>query len=124
VTEERLGLKTDIGGIARFEGDVYHLKGGNVPGNPWFIATLWLAQYYCEFLKNENDIAEYVKRFGWVVKYATKSGVLSEQIDAYTGEQLSAAPLTWSHAEFVISIIDYLEKLEELGICEACYPVK
>jgi oligosaccharide amylase len=122
--EERLTIKTDIGGIARFEGDVYHLKGGNVPGNPWFITTLWLAQYYCEFIENEEDIAEYVKRFSWVVKYATKSGILSEQIDAYTGEQLSAAPLTWSHAEYVISIIKYLEKLEELGICKACYPIK
>jgi GH15 family glucan-1,4-alpha-glucosidase len=124
VAEEKLGLKTEIGGIARFEGDVYHLKGGNVPGNPWFITTLWLSQYYCEFIKNEQDIAEYVKRFGWVVKYATKSGILSEQIDAFTGEQLSAAPLTWSHAEYVITVIKYLEKLEELGICKACYPVK
>jgi oligosaccharide amylase len=122
--EDRLSVKTNVGGIARFEGDVYHLKGGNVPGNPWFITTLWIAQYYCEYLKTEADVAEYVKRFNWIVKYATKSGILSEQIDAFTGEQLSAAPLTWSHAEYVISIIKYLEKLEELNICKACYPVK
>ncbi len=123
ISVERLGLKTDIGGIARFEGDAYHNKGGNVPGNPWFITTLWYTQYLTEFIKKEADIPDVVRRFSWVVEHALPSGILSEQLNPYTGEQLSAAPLTWSHAEYIISIIKYLEKLEELGICTACYPV-
>ena len=45
-TIERLEVKTEVGGIARFEGDSYHFKGGNYPGNPWVITTMWLAQYY------------------------------------------------------------------------------
>ncbi|OGM11850.1 hypothetical protein A2Z22_01350 [Candidatus Woesebacteria bacterium RBG_16_34_12] len=124
VTTDRLSVKTDIGGIARFEGDIYHSQGGNVPGNPWFITTLWMTQYHTEFLEKESEITEFVKRFNWVVTHATPSGLLSEQLNPYTGEHLSAAPLTWSHAEYVIAIINFLEKLEELGICKACYPVK
>ena len=51
------------------------------------------------------------------------SGMMSEQLDPQTGEQISASPLVWSHAEFVHTVIDYLEKLEEMGICVACNPV-
>jgi len=124
VSKERLTVKTDTGGIARFEGDQYHSKGGNIPGNPWFITTLWMTQYDIEFLNKESDLPNLVKQFTWVVERAQTSGILSEQLDAYSGEQLSAAPLIWSHAEYVISIIKFLEKLEKLGICKACYPIK
>ncbi|MCH7640822.1 glycoside hydrolase family 15 protein [Patescibacteria group bacterium] len=114
----RLGLKTKVGGIARFEGDLYHSQGGNVPGNPWFITTLWYTQYLTEFVKKKGDIADIVARFAWVVERALPSGILSEQLNPHSGEQVSAAPLIWSHAEFVISVIQYLEKLKELGISE------
>jgi len=50
----------------------------------------------------------------WTVKSALPSGVLSEQLNPYTGEQLSAAPLTWSHAEFIITVLEYLKKIEIL----------
>lgn len=123
ITRKKLTVDTKIGGIARYEGDVYHHQGGNVPGNPWFITTLWMTQYNIEFLKEEKELPELVKEFTWVVDRASSSGILSEQLNPYDGTQLSAAPLTWSHAEYVISVIKYLEKLEELGICKACYPV-
>ncbi|MEK6978545.1 MAG: glycoside hydrolase family 15 protein, partial [Candidatus Hydrothermarchaeota archaeon] len=44
----RLWCRTGVGGLARYEGDQYHRVAGNpvVPGNPWFICTLWLAQWY------------------------------------------------------------------------------
>lgn len=121
---ERLELTTEIGGVARFEGDQYLHSGGDIPGNPWFITTQWLTQYYIDLMKNQSDIAEIVKRFTWVVERASPSGILSEQLNAYSGKQLSAAPLIWSHAEYVISIVNYLEKLESLEICKACYPIK
>jgi oligosaccharide amylase len=122
-TIERLEIKTEVGGIARFEGDAYQFKGGNVPGNPWIITTMWLAQYYITKAKKESDIEPARYWISWAVKNAAKSGVLPEQLDPYTGEHLSATPLIWSHAEFVSTIISYLEKLEELGICKACYPL-
>src|SRR6266702_3133368 len=47
--EERLWVHTDIGGLARYENDAYHQverqDTKRVPGNPWFISTLWLARY-------------------------------------------------------------------------------
>jgi glucoamylase len=123
IFRERLEVKTDIGGIARFEGDIYHTSGGNIPGNPWIITTNWLTQYLTEFIEKEAQLPDLVRRFTWVTQRALPSGMLPEQINPYSGEPLSATPLIWSHAEYVISIIKYLEKLEELGICKACYPV-
>jgi len=122
-TIERLELKTQVGGLARFEGDTYHRNTADVPGNPWIVVTMWVAQYYIALAKNEKDMEPVKRRISWAVKHASFSGVLPEQIDPFTGEHVSAAPLTWSHAEFVTTIIMYLEKLESLGICEACYPV-
>ena len=39
---------TAIGGLARYENDYYMQVShdiANVPGNPWFIGTLWLAAF-------------------------------------------------------------------------------
>jgi glucoamylase len=122
-TVERLKVKTEVGGIARFEGDSYHFRGGDIPGNPWIITTMWLAQYYIAQARQESDMEPVKEWISWAVKYASSSGVLPEQLNPYTGEHLSASPLIWSHAEFVTTIISYLEKLEELGVCKACYPI-
>jgi len=122
-TIERLELKTERGGIARFEGDIYHRNASDIPGNPWIVATMWVAQYYIALAKNEADMEPVKKRISWAVEQASFSGVLPEQIDPFTGEHVSASPLTWSHAEYVTTIIMYLQKLESLGICEACYPI-
>ncbi len=122
-TVERLEVKTEVGGIARFEGDSYHHKGGNYPGNPWVITSMWIAQYYIGVAKTESDLEPVRRWISWVVKNASSSKTLPEQFDPYSGEHLSASPLVWSHAEFVITIVSYLEKLEELGICKACYPL-
>jgi GH15 family glucan-1,4-alpha-glucosidase len=40
--------------------------------------------------------------------------VLAEQMHPQTGEHLSTAPLIWSHAEFVITVDDYIKKYNEL----------
>lgn len=123
--EEQLMLSSDttIGGMPRYENDVYYKENKDAPSNPWFVTTLWLAQYYIRAAKKESDLDRVKTLLQWVVSHALPSGVLSEQLHPYTGMQLSAAPLTWSHAEFVITVTEYLEKLEELGICKACNPV-
>ncbi len=120
---EKLYLKSGAGGIARFEGDQYHHPGGNVPGNPWIITTLWGTQYRIDLIKSEQELPEIVKDLTWVTQKALPSGILPEQVNAYDSSPLSAAPLIWSHAEYVLTVIKYLEKLEELGICKACYPL-
>ena len=46
---QRLWVRTEVGGLARYENDYYHQVSQDiekVPGNPWFICTLWLAQWY------------------------------------------------------------------------------
>lgn len=120
---ERLGLKTESGGIARFEGDIYNHVGGDYPGNAWIITSLWLAKYYISQAKKESEMGEVQKIIGWVVDHASAADILPEQLNPYTGEHISATPLIWSHAEFVTTIVLYLEKLEELGVCNACYPL-
>lgn len=121
-TRQRLSVP-GLGGLARYEGDNFYRRSPAGPGNPWFVGTLWLAQYQIRLAKNENDLAPVKETLAWVVRYASVAGILSEQLDPISGEAISVAPLVWSHAEFVNTVIQYLDKLEELGICKACNPV-
>jgi GH15 family glucan-1,4-alpha-glucosidase len=115
-TMEELAKDIPVGGMFRYEHDWYHRHSDSKFGNPWIITTLWLAQYYIVAAKKEEDFDKVKEILQWVVKNAGSTGILPEQIDSETGEHKSASPLTWSHSEFVITIINYLEKIEELGI--------
>lgn len=111
VFKNKLSRGINIGGIARYEGDKYsHIEGGSV-GNPWFVTTLWFAQYKIAVANSGADLQEVAKDIEWVAKYA-RSGMLSEQLNPYTGEPISATPLTWSHAEFVRTVIEYDKKMK------------
>ncbi|OOP57500.1 MAG: glycoside hydrolase family 15 [Candidatus Brocadia carolinensis] len=120
--EDALWVKTRIGGIARYENDGYQRVGndGTIPGNPWIICTMWLAQYYVSTAKSVEDLERVVNYLRWTVLRALPSGVLAEQINPYTGEPISVSPLTWSHATVVQTVMDYLEKLQELHTCDRC----
>ncbi len=122
VLETKLKASGEFGNIVRYENDQYFTLHQDTPGNPWIITTLWLAQYYIKKAKREEDLAKAKELISWVVRCALPSGILSEQIDPYTGRQLSAAPLTWSHAEYVTTIIEYMEKLEEMGVSKVIIP--
>lgn len=115
-TMEEIAKKIPVGGVMRHENDDYYKTDKNIPGNPWIITTLWLAHYYIVRAKEEKDFDKVKEILKWVVDHASSTGVLPEQIDPHTGEHLSADPLTWSHSEFVSTVINYLEKIEELGI--------
>ena len=110
----RLGKGINIGGSARYEGDKYsYVEGGEAAGNPWFVTTLWLAQYKIAIATSAKDLEEVAKDIEWATKFA-KSGMLSEQLNPYTGEPLSATPLTWSHSEYVRTVIEYDKKMKSL----------
>jgi GH15 family glucan-1,4-alpha-glucosidase len=49
-----------------------------------------------------------------VADHALPTGIFPEQIHPHTGEPLSVSSLKWSHAEFVDTLTDYVEKLERL----------
>ncbi len=93
------------GGIARYSNDFYQRKEANpdITGNPWIITTLWLADYYIKInnLDKENEL------INWVINHSEESGVLSEQIDPVTEKPLSVSPLIWSHAQLIITLLNY-----------------
>lgn len=114
--EEKLRLNTGIDGVPRYVHDNYFRSVEDV-SNPWYITTLWLAQYYIHAAQKADDLENVRYWLAWAVAHSPASGVLSEQLHPYTGEQLSANPLTWSHAEYVRTIMLYHKKLESFGVC-------
>jgi len=122
--EQKLWVKTRVGGVARYENDYYHRVSNDVasvPGNPWFICTLWLADYFITRAKTIPELKRALPIFEWTAAHALESGVLAEQVNPYTNEPISVSPLTWSHATVVSTAIKYLEKLEELQLCASCH---
>ncbi|MFP3868723.1 MAG: glycoside hydrolase family 15 protein [Desulfobacteraceae bacterium] len=118
--QDKLWVKTDIGGMARYEDDPYHRVSPNLPGNPWFICTLWLADYLVEKSDDAEGLDQALHLLSWVADQALPSGVLAEQINPLTGEPLSVSPLTWSHATYIATIHRLLRRLlQEPGYPEA-----
>jgi len=97
--EEALWVK-GVGGLARYEGDHYQRVPGDysgIPGNPWIITTMWLAEYYASL--GQATRAEELVR--WAEARAGPSGLLPEQISPFDGSPVSVQPLAWSHAEYL-----------------------
>ncbi len=114
---ESLKINTHVGGMARSENDDYQRVAGNyhdIPGNPWLITTLWHAQWKLALAKNEADLKEVRNTLKWAVDQANEAGIMPEQVSPFNGEPLSVAPLTWSHATFVDTVLQYDKKLKEL----------
>lgn len=104
--EQALRVHTPVGGYARYRDDYYQQVSKDldkVPGNPWIISTLWVAQW---LLTQPEGIARGEALIDWVAAKALPSGVLAEQIHPFTGEPLSVSPLTWSHATLVLAVLD------------------
>ena len=98
------------GGLARFENDDYMRAASDLVGNPWFICSLWLAEYYIECANTTADLEKPLSILRWITERALPSGVLAEQLDPRSGEPLSVSPLTWSHSTFVAAVHSYLDK--------------
>jgi GH15 family glucan-1,4-alpha-glucosidase len=115
---QRLWVKSDIGGCARYERDYFHQvereKVDQVPGNPWVICTLWHAQHAIARAMNKAELEEALPYMEWAAARAFGSGVLAEQFHPYTGSPIGVSPLTWSHATVVMVVVEYLRKLQAL----------
>jgi GH15 family glucan-1,4-alpha-glucosidase len=115
--EQTLWVQTPVGGVARYENDDYYRVTSDLSlaqGNPWFISTLWLAQYRIACATTLDELHLAIPLLQWAQSHASPSGTMAEQIDPFTGEPLSASPLTWSHAEYVTTVYQYLAKYREL----------
>ena len=115
--EQTLWVKTSIGGMARYENDYYQQVTRDLTqaqGNPWFICTLWLAQYRIAHSTTLDELQQVVPLLEWVHTHALPSGVMAEQVNPFTSEPLSVSPLTWSHAEYVLTIRWYLGHYHKL----------
>lgn len=114
----RLWVKTPVGGLARYENDDYQRVSQdteNVPGNPWFICTLWLADWIIAAAKTAADLEPAEEMLRWAADHALPSGVMAEQVHPYTNEPLSVSPLTWSHAAFVATVHALVERRAALA---------
>jgi GH15 family glucan-1,4-alpha-glucosidase len=114
---ESLTCKTPIGGVARYRNDYYYQISTDIhaiPGNPWFICTLWMAEYDVLRARSLADLASVRETLQWVQQHALRSGALPEQIHPLTGAPLSVCPLTWSHAALVGLVDRYMARRREL----------
>lgn len=89
-------------GLPRYENDMYLRTSSAHYGNPWMITTLWFAQYYNEI----GDTEKTMRILDWVKAHKAPGGILPEQIDPATGRAVSVAPLAWSHAEYIATLLD------------------
>jgi len=113
----QLWLETPIGGCARYRNDLYQREDDSpedIPGNPWFISTLWLGECFIERAENLRELHEAIPYLEWCAKNALPSGVLAEQVHPVNGSPLSVSPLTWSHSAFVWTVLQYTEKFNSL----------
>jgi GH15 family glucan-1,4-alpha-glucosidase len=102
---KKLANITPIGGVVRYENDSYFRDKTQYLGNPWVVCSLWLAQYYIG-IKDKESAKVFID---WSLSRKMPSGVMSEQFDPENGQPLSVAPLVWSHAETVNTLLDYYD---------------
>lgn len=98
----------DVLGLARYQNDPYCRVSDDITGNPWFITSLWLAQYYLETDQHDQAVA----LIKWTKSHMMDTGVLPEQLNPYTGKYVSVAPLTWSQAEYASTLLDLVSETE------------
>ncbi len=97
-----LGITKDSPGSPRYENDAYRRENQDSTGNWWHVPTLWNAQFYSD----SGDSTTALEILDWVAEHMTHTGMLSEQIAPQTGAAIAPLPLTWSHAEYISTLID------------------
>jgi len=116
---QRLRVQSPVGGMARYENDYYYRTSSDasrIPGNPWFVCTLWLAQWHIARAQTAQDLEPASDLMKWAASRALSNGLMSEQINPFTDEPISACPLTWSHAAFVHAVQAYVAKCREMHV--------
>lgn len=106
--KQLFGVNNGVLGLPRFEGDEYRRSSPGITGNYWFVTSFWLAQYYIDL----GETAKAMEILDWAKSHALSTGVMAEQIDPITNEMISPAPLTWTHAEYVSTLLDLISEVD------------
>ncbi len=93
-------------GCPRYLHDGYFASRPPYVGNPWLVTTLWMAQYYIRVGKLDRS----KQLLAWVQEHCLPSGVMPEQVDPTDGKPVSVAPLIWSQAEYINTVLDLAER--------------
>lgn len=112
--KDRLFVRSALGGLARYEGDYYGRVSESYPGNPWVITTLWLAQEEIAAATSVRELEWSLRWLEWTRARGGATGVLGEQFHPETGHVMTVSPLTWSHAEYLNTCLDWAERYREL----------
>lgn len=102
--KETFRVSAETPALPRYEDDDYRRSNPSSIGNWWNITSLWLAQY----AHATGDTALRDQILAWVHSHALNTGMISEQIDPATNDNVSPAPLTWSQAEYVSTMLDMI----------------
>jgi GH15 family glucan-1,4-alpha-glucosidase len=102
--EQTFGINHGSIGLPRYENDPYRRSSPDIAGNLWYVTSLWLAQYYIDSGNNEKAMVI----LDWVKNHSMSTSVMGEQINPITNEIISPAPLTWSHAEYLSTLLDLI----------------
>lgn len=89
-------------GIGRYPEDRYDGYETTKSGNPWFLATLALGEYYC---MAGNKTMSVEKQFARALFHSDRNGAMSEQFNHQTGHMQGARELTWSHNAFMTAMM-------------------
>lgn len=100
--EKVFGINNGVLALPRYEGDVYRMHDGI--SNYWPVTSFWLAQYY--IAHGQHEKAEQI--IDWINNKSLSTGVMPEQIDPATNQIVAPAPLTWTHAEYVSTLLDLI----------------
>ncbi len=104
--KELFGTSPETPGLPRYENDPYRRDSPDIAGNYWYITTLWQAQYDIE----NGNIDSAKSTLDWIISHMLSTGMMGEQINPLTNTVVAPAPLTWSHAEYLSTLIDLLGK--------------
>ena len=103
--------------MGRYPEDRYDGYETGKQGNPWFLATLALGEYYCllkDELKEKGTLTADQSRdgrtliemqFQRALFHSDRKGHLSEQFHLYNGTMQGAVDLTWSHNSFMTAMM-------------------
>jgi len=93
--------------LGRYPEDRYDGYTTSGLGNPWFLSTIALAEYYCLLPKKLKNyfLHDIDSQFQRVIYHSDRQGHLSEQFHRENGVMQGARDLTWSYTSYITAMM-------------------